>query len=419
MNRVVQVVRAERSLAELKSVIRSAADREDAAQKTKWESRREIGQALLEARQKIEGHCWIRWLEEEAGFGQRKAHQYMTIARNWDKISGISASDTDMPLKEVLVRIREMEEPVGVKLAEPPADLKQDEPADDDAAGDADDDASGEDTVSSKRAEERLERLEEAAKTPNPDLPAWEVRQGDCLDLLPAIATGSARLVFADPPYNIGIDYGGGEKEDLLPDPDYLGWASQWIAEVVRVLADDGSFWLLINDEHACEYGCMLKHAGLTIRNMVKWYETFGVNCTSKYNRTSRILFWAVKDNRSFVFNRAEVSVPSARQLVYDDPRANPDGKVLDDVWTDIPRLAGTHAERIPTFPTQLPVALLRRIVRAHSNLGDLVMDPFNGSGTTGAAALAAGRRYIGIEKQPRFAEMARNRLCVVQREFV
>lgn len=267
-----------------------------------------------------------------------------------------------------------------------------------------------------KRQREKLKELEEAK--PNLDLPEWRLLEGDCLELLPTVSSGSARLVFCDPPYNIGVDYGDGDQADLLDDEQYCDWFGRWIAEAHRILTDDGSFWVLIGDEYAGEYAVALKRAGFVLRNWIKWYETFGVNCERKFNRTSRHLFYAVKSEKAFVFNRDAVSRPSDRQAKYSDPRANPEGKVLDDVWTDIPRLAGTHGERIPTFPTQLPVALLRRIVLCATEPGDLVMDFFNGSGTTGVATLANHRRYLGIERQPHFAALARKRLGCVQLEL-
>lgn len=244
----------------------------------------------------------------------------------------------------------------------------------------------------------------------------WEVIDGDCLDVLPRLE--GVRLMFADPPYNIGIDYGDGEDADRLDD--YRDWLREWVRLAASSLADDGSLWLLINWEYAGHYQLAIEDAGLTIRNWIVWYEQFGVNCVNKFNRTSRPIIYAVKDSDNFVFNADEPDIRrrSARQELYDDPRANPSGKLLDDVWLDVPRLAGTHKERIKGFPTQLPLRLLRRIVLAASRPDDLIVDPFNGSGTTGAAALALGRRYRGIEKRKHFADVARLRLRSVQREF-
>jgi DNA modification methylase len=176
------------------------------------------------------------------------------------------------------------------------------------------------------------------------------------------------------------------------------------------VLTYDGSLWLIVPDEHAAELVVLAKSLGLTLRNWVKWYETFGVNCRRKFNRTSRHVLYFTRDPKRFVFNADAVRVPSARQRKYNDRRANPAGKLPDDVWA-FPRVAGTHAERLKGFPTQLPVAMLRRIVAVASNPGDLVLDPFCGSGSTGAAAIALGRRFIGIEKNPDYAARAARRL--------
>lgn len=261
------------------------------------------------------------------------------------------------------------------------------------------------------REDRRLAEMRQRAEAAIPGDDRWRIIHADWANGIEEVPHGSVRLAFMDPPYNIGFDYGDGVAADLRPDTTYLDEMECCVREVVDRLTDDGSLWVLICDEYAAEFAAIIKDAGLTIRNWIKWYEPFGVNCTSKFNRTSRHLFYAVKDPSRLVFHVSAVRVPSARQAVYDDPRANPDGKVMDDVWTDIPRLAGTHRERIPTFPTQLPEALLLRIVGCASDPGDLILDPFSGSATTGAAALRLGRRYIGIEKQERFAHLSTLRL--------
>ena len=265
--------------------------------------------------------------------------------------------------------------------------------------------------------EQKTEELHAMAETAPPS-ERWEVKTGDCLEVLGALPLRTARLVFADPPYNQGVDYGGGEDADLLPRSTYLGWCSQWIDEVRRVLTPDGSFWLLCPHEWADELGIELRRQCFHRQNWVIWYETFGVNCKAKFNRTARHLFHAVKDSRRFVFHPEAVNRPSDRQAKYGDPRANPDGKLWDDVWgvnPPIPRLTGTCAERMPGFPTQLPLALLRPVVGCASDPGDLVLDPFSGSGTTGVAALELGRRYLGVEQSAKFAKLSRGRLAAVK----
>mgnify|MGYP005844329119 FL=1 len=273
------------------------------------------------------------------------------------------------------------------------------------------------------RAEERRSRkmqelrskagagTSDAASPPSSSPPSsvWSIVTGDCIEQLQKQPAGSARLIFADPPYNIGIDYGDGHY-DRRSDGDYLAWVAAWLAECRRVLADDGSLWVLICDEYAAEYALSLKRLGLTLRNWIKWYETFGVNCTSKFNRTSRHLLYTVKDPKRLVFHPEPVTRPSDRQDKYGDKRASPGGKLWDDVW-QIPRLVGTGSERLPEFPTQLPLKLLEPIVLCGTDPGDLVIDPFNGSGTTGEAAIRHGRRYLGIERSEKYAELSRLRL--------
>jgi site-specific DNA-methyltransferase (adenine-specific) len=223
------------------------------------------------------------------------------------------------------------------------------------------------------------------------------------------------RLIFADPPYNIGIDYGQGAKADCLPERRYLAWCEQWMNACARALTDDGSLWVMINDEYADHFGMLLRKTGLQRRAWIKWYETFGVNCTKNFNRCSRHIFYCVKNPRRFVFNADAVSRPSDRQLKYADKRAVPHGKLWDNVWC-IPRLVENSRERLPDFPTQLPLDLLRAIVGCASNPGDLVCDPFSGSGTTGVACLELGRRYVGIERNDSYGEQSQRRIILAAR---
>lgn len=243
---------------------------------------------------------------------------------------------------------------------------------------------------------------------------SWQVITGDCVEELPKLPQSSARLVFLDPPYGIGIDYGEGAKADRFGPGGYEAFLRPAVAAAVNMMAPDGSLWLLISDEHAAE-ACVLVKRWLVLKNWVKWYESFGVNCTKRFNRCTRHLFHFVADPKRSVFHPGAVRVPSARLLKYNDKRANPEGKLLDDCWRDIPRLCGTFRERIKGFPTQLPVRLLERVVAVASDPGDLVVDPFCGSGTAGAACLRLGRRFIGVERNPEFARLASERLAKEQ----
>jgi DNA modification methylase len=236
------------------------------------------------------------------------------------------------------------------------------------------------------------------------------ITTGDCIEHLGAMPPGSVNLVVADPPYNVGIDYGDGERADRLPDAAYIEWARQWINAAARVLAPDGAIWVICGQEYAGDHQVAMRDAGLHWRNTVTWVESFGVNCRRKFNRTSRPMFYATKHPRRFTFNVQALTTPSARQIKYGDKRANPAGKVLDDVWT-ISRVCGTFRERVAGVPTQLPLALVRRVVLGLTRPGDLVVDPFTGSGTTGLVCIEHGRRFHGIELRERYAAIARARI--------
>lgn len=270
------------------------------------------------------------------------------------------------------------------------------------------------------RWQKRRKELQEAAMkaaiaSHEASRPAWSILNVDVMRGLKSVCDefGPARLIFADPPYNIGIDYGKGEHADRLSDDDYMDWVRQWLDLCWDCLTEDGSIWVMIGDEYAAEYYLELKAVGFHVRSWIKWYETFGVNCSTKFNRTSRHIFYAVKDENNFVFNPEPVTRPSDRQAKYGDKRAATGGKIWDDVW-EIPRLTGTCAERIPDFPTQLPIALVEPIVLCGSMPGDLVVDPFSGSGTTGVAAVRNARKYVGIEDKENFADVSELRLRAI-----
>ena len=235
------------------------------------------------------------------------------------------------------------------------------------------------------------------------------ITTGDCIEHMAALPAGSASLVVADPPYNIGIDYGDGRRADRLSDADYIAWTRRWIEAAARVLTDDGTMFVICGQEFAGDHQVAMRDAGLHWRNTVTWRETFGANCRRKFNRTARPMFYFTKHPRRFTFNVEALTTRSRRQEM-GDRRANPAGKVLDDVWT-IARVCGTFRERVRGVPTQLPLALVRRVVLGLTQPGDLVVDPFTGSGTTGVVCMEHGRHFQGIELREEYAAIARGRI--------
>jgi site-specific DNA-methyltransferase (adenine-specific) len=272
------------------------------------------------------------------------------------------------------------------------------------------------------------------------------VRQGDFLELGRTWPDGFVDLIFADPPYNIGYQYD--EYDDRRAEDDYVAWTQRWVGECARILSPNGSMFILIGDEYAAETRVHLKQLererALRFRNWIVWHYTFGQSCKLKFSRSHAHLFYCVgsaacarsetsltgKGRRlPFTFNRDAIAVPSARQLVYNDTRANPKGKVPDDTWYLRPqetmgtmfrpdedtwylsRLCGTFNERQRWHPCQLPESLLERIIGFASNPGDPVLDPFVGSGTTLTVARREGRRWLGCELSAEYAARATERI--------
>ncbi|MCK5000927.1 MAG: site-specific DNA-methyltransferase, partial [Anaerohalosphaera sp.] len=154
---------------------------------------------------------------------------------------------------------------------------------------------------------------------------------------------------------------------------------------------------------------------GLTLRNWIIWHYTFGQQTKAKFARAHTHIFYFVKNKDSFTFNDTAVRVLSDRQKIYKDKRANPAGKLPDDVWNEFPRICGTFEERQGWHPCQMPESILARIIRASSNPGDLVLDPFSGSGTTPVTAAKLERRYSGIDISEEYVKETRKRLQLVQ----
>ncbi len=252
------------------------------------------------------------------------------------------------------------------------------------------------------------------------------ISKGDCITTMRSLPDACVHLAFADPPFNIGYDYD--EYDDRLETEEYLNWSREWMQQVYRLLVPTGTFWLAIGDEYAAELKLEAQRIGFSCRSWVIWYYTFGVNCKYKFSRSHAHLFHFVRDPSAFTFNHQEIRVPSARQLVYGDRRANSSGRLPDDTWIlrpqDLPegfqpdedtwyfpRVAGTFRERAGFHGCQMPEQLLARIIRACSNAGDTVLDPFSGSASTLVTARKLNRIVLGCELSEEYAERGNERL--------
>ncbi|MFC1737515.1 DNA-methyltransferase [Planctomycetota bacterium] len=232
---------------------------------------------------------------------------------------------------------------------------------------------------------------------------------GDCIEVLSKVRKPFADLIFADPPFNIGYKYD--KYHDKRKKDSYIAWTKDWMSVCKKVLKSHGSFYIAIGDEYAANVKIIADELGLFMRNWLIWHYTFGQQTKNKFARSHTHIFYFVNDTKTFTFNDYAVRIPSDRQLIYNDKRANVEGKMPNDVWSEFSRVCGTFKQRKGWHPCQMPESLLARIIRVSSNKGDWVLDPFSGSGTTPVVAAKLKRKYTGIELSNEYAKESRKRI--------
>jgi site-specific DNA-methyltransferase (adenine-specific) len=260
-----------------------------------------------------------------------------------------------------------------------------------------------------------------------------QIIQGDSIQILNDGPEGWVDLVFADPPFNIGYLYHN--YDDRKDVDEYVEWSERWMRAVYRALKPTGSFYLAIGDEFVADLCYVARRKiGFHMRNWIIWHYTFGQQTKKMFAKShTHILYFSKEKPNSgltnITFNADAIRVASARQTTYGDARANPKGKLPDDVWYlrppeapepffapegdtwNVSRVCGTFKEREGWHGCQMPIEVLNRIIKASSNPGDVVLDPFNGSGTTTVAAALLGRRYVGIDQSAEYVDFAKRRL--------
>jgi site-specific DNA-methyltransferase (adenine-specific) len=247
--------------------------------------------------------------------------------------------------------------------------------------------------------------------------PETTIYVGDCREVLNALPERSVDLIFADPPFNWDVAYG--EWDDARPREEYLSFTHQWLDACLRVLNDHGSLWVNIPDDTAAEIVVHLKQRGMVMINWCIWHFRFGQHRVGNFivSKVHALYFARHRDKR--IWNLEAVLEPSDRAAIYDDPRTRvtktkqPGMRVPLDVWYGPlwGRIQGNNKERRKNHQNQIPEVYLERVIRACSDEGSLVLDPFLGSGTTCTVARALRRRSIGIEYSSRNAVSAFERI--------
>jgi site-specific DNA-methyltransferase (adenine-specific) len=252
--------------------------------------------------------------------------------------------------------------------------------------------------------------------------------QGDCLEFLRSLPDGSVDMVFADPPFNLGKHYGAGISDHLRAD-DYLRWSNSWLAESIRVLAPGGALFVFNLPRWLIEYGAFLNRNGMLFRHWI------AMRMPKAYPRGQRLspahygcVYYTKGEPKTF--NRIYVPIQTCRHcsgevrdygghrkalnerginlmdvvdapadVWRDAPDALPPGHTwadADDLWDDIPPVR--HSKYKTRGANELAPLMLERLIAMATNHGDLVVDPFGGSGTTFYAAERLERRWLGSE---------------------
>jgi site-specific DNA-methyltransferase (adenine-specific) len=245
-----------------------------------------------------------------------------------------------------------------------------------------------------------------------------KIISGDAIEAMRSkVPDNSVDLIFADPPYNIGKNFHG-HKDKWPNDEAYLEWCYEWIDLCIQKLKPTGSFYLM-GSTQCMPFLDIYMRKRLTIMSRIVWfYDSSGVQAKRYFGSLYEPILFCVKDPKKFTFNAKDILVDaktgSKRKLIdYRKPVPTPYNteKVPGNVW-EFSRVRYRMNE-YEDHPTQKPVALLERIVKASSSPGDLVLDPFSGTFTTSYVAQKLGRKSIGIEKHELYVKIGLRRLGI------
>lgn len=252
------------------------------------------------------------------------------------------------------------------------------------------------------------------------ELPLDQILQGDCIELMNSLPAKSIDVIFADPPYNMQL---GGDlhrpdnsKVDAVTDhwdqfesfDAYDKFTAEWLMAAQRILKDNGTIWVIGSYHNIFRVGAKLQDLGYWILNDVIWRKSNPMPNFkgTRFTNAHETMIWAGKSDkaRRYTFN-------------YNAMKAlNGDVQMRSD-WT-LPICNGNERVRVDGqkgHSTQKPEALLHRVILSSTNQGDVILDPFFGSGTTGAVAKRLDRRFIGLERESKYVELATNRINAIE----
>ena len=238
---------------------------------------------------------------------------------------------------------------------------------------------------------------------------------GDCLEVLKSMKSGSVNLIFADAPYNIGKDFGN-NSDKWESVQTYVDWCKEWIDECLRVLNDNGTMYFMTATQHMPYLDVYVSEKYNVLCRIVWTYDSSGVQSKKIYGSLYEPILMINKSAKSkYVFNHEDILVEAKtgakRKLIdyrKDPPQPYSSEKVPGNVW-EFSRVR-FKMDEYENHPTQKPESLLERMIKASSNVGDIVLDPFSGSFTTSAVAVRLGRIAVGIDMNEEYFKMGLRR---------
>jgi site-specific DNA-methyltransferase (adenine-specific) len=243
-----------------------------------------------------------------------------------------------------------------------------------------------------------------------------KIINGNSLDVLSnEISDNSIDLIFVDPPYNIGKNFNG-YKDKWATDEEYLHWCYEWIDLCINKLTPSGSMYIMTSTQFMPYFDIFIRGRLTILSRLVWYYDSSGVQARKYYGSMYEPILFCVKDPDNYTFNAQDILVEAKtgarRKLI--DYRKNPpqvynSEKVPGNVW-EFSRVR-YRMDEYENHPTQKPIALLERIIKASSNVGDVILDPFSGTFTTSFVAQQLNRKSIGIELQEEYIKIGLRRL--------
>lgn len=238
---------------------------------------------------------------------------------------------------------------------------------------------------------------------------------GDSLEVLKTMKSNSVTLIFADAPYNIGKDFGN-NKDKWDSVYEYIEWCKSWIDECMRVLTDNGTIYFMTATQHMPYLDVYVSEKYNVLCRIVWTYDSSGVQSKKMYGSLYEPILMVNKSSKSkYIFNHEDILIEAKtgarRKLIdyrKDPPQPYSSEKVPGNVW-GFSRVR-FKMDEYENHPTQKPEALLERIIKASSNEGDVVLDPFSGSFTTSAVAVKLNRIAVGIDMNEEYFEIGLRR---------